>query len=131
MANKLKHFVRLDAKNQPVLASNIARSKKPVSGKWLRIFPPNCCNDLISYTPLDLPSATGIDFVLNCDGDPIMTARLLGTTTDLTTFVARLNTNLGSLIEFSALGTSVQAAPNLDVFGPLCAGQLSFTAEAV
>lgn len=131
MANKLKHFVRLDSKNEPVLASNIARRKKPVSGKWLRIFPPNCCNDLISYTPLDLTSATGIDFVLSCDEEPIMTTRLLGTTTNITDFVARLNTNLGALIQFYALGTSVEAAPSLDAFGSLCSGQLSFTAEAV
>lgn len=132
MASKLRHFVRLDANNQPVQGSNIKRPKKPKQGKFLEIFGINCCGRPLSYEPADVTSVTGVTFSFLCGDTTLLNFRLIGVVTNLTTVITLLNTKLPGFGSFEADGTSVLFKPNAGLLENMCSIEsLSFTVEAV
>jgi hypothetical protein len=133
MASKLKNYVRLDAKHQFVIGSNIKRRSKPVSGKWAQIFSPNCCGNPLQYTPVDVTSTT---FVFEIFCDDITLFSVLVSTSPATTTIAELvdllNSDLSGIGTFSVVDTTIiQFDPKAGVLEAGCPGNtLSFTVDA-
>lgn len=119
MAQKLRYFVRLDSALKPVIGSNITRPKRPKSGKWLEIFPENCCGIEISAIPTGVPGDF-IAFTINCGDTALIDLTLSESVTTLGDVVDALNATLPFLGVFSASGTSVVLDFNSAIISAAC-----------
>ena len=119
MATKLRYFVKLDSKNRPVAGSNLTRPKKPKSDVWMEIFPPNCCNTVLS----DVPSATsGSEVVLTlaCGGTTVFDGSVTTAVANITAISNALNSSFSIFGTFSVNGTAIELALNAGVAASIC-----------
>lgn len=122
MANKLRHFVRLDSKNKPVGGSNLSRAKKPKTGSWMEIFPLNCCNVSITDTP-SATSGTEVVLTLLCNEVSIFDGSVTTAVANITAISNALNTAFSIFGTFSVSGTEIKLTFNSAIAAVLCPTQ--------
>lgn len=128
MSQKLRDWVRLDAKNVAVAGSNIRRPKRPVSGRWQEFEAIDCCGPELTYTPA--AAIVNVKLTILCDAVAKLTLTLVDDTTTIYETVSVLNKNAGYLGYFSTDGTVITFQVKTRVKTAFCAGTLTFTVVA-
>ena len=128
MNNQLRYYIRMDQRGMLVSGSGIWRLKKPSTGRWKEVEGDVCCSPFtaLTDTPADV-SITDITVTIACDATTVLTVVAPGTSTDIITLVAILNTNLSYLGSFSENGTVVTLNLIQDIANTLCTGTLTMT----